>query len=84
MPNQNRLAKSNICGSDEAINLDAGLPKLLTPSDVRKYLHIGNDLLYDLLKREDFPSIRLGKSWYILENEFCKWMVSQSRVRKRI
>lgn len=58
------------------------LPKLLTPKEVGEYLHIGQNKLYDLMKRRDFPSIHLGGRWYIIEPKFIEWMEQQTKKLK--
>ena len=58
------------------------LPNLITASDVKKYLKCNNTTLYGLLKQRDFPSFRIGKKYYINENEFIIWMSKQSKIKK--
>lgn len=58
------------------------LPNLLTASDVKAYLKCNDTTLYALLKRRDFPSFRVGKKYYINEDEFKDWMNKSSKVKK--
>lgn len=37
------------------------LPDLLTPDEFRAYTGIGRSTMYDLLRREDIPHVRLGR-----------------------
>lgn len=37
------------------------LPDYLTPEELRLYLGIGRGTCYDLLRREEIPSIRFGR-----------------------
>ncbi len=53
------------------------LPKLLTPKQVKEYLGVGNDKLYQLLKERTFPSIRIGGKFYILEKDLAEWIEKQ-------
>jgi len=55
------------------------LPKLLTPKDVQAYLHIGDAKLYNLMKQKNFPSFRLGRQYYILEDKFIEWMEMKTK-----
>ncbi|MDD4699133.1 MAG: helix-turn-helix domain-containing protein, partial [Oscillospiraceae bacterium] len=55
------------------------LSKLLTPAEVRDYLHLGNNKLYELLRRKDFPSFQIGSRFYIIEDDFADWMASQCK-----
>lgn len=51
------------------------LPNLLTAKDIKKYLGIGNETLYNLLNERDFPAFRIsGGEYRILEDEFIDWM----------
>ncbi len=59
------------------------LPALLSPQQVKEYLHIGNDKLYELLTRRDFPSFQIGKPFYILQDEFIEWIQKQTRRPKK-
>ena len=37
------------------------LPEFLTPQEFRQYVGIGRATLYELLRREEIPHIRLGR-----------------------
>ena len=47
--------------------------EFLTIEEVQKALRIGKNQAYDLCKREDFPSFRVGKTYRIPKDEFIKW-----------
>lgn len=55
------------------------LPKLLTAQEVKEYLHIGNEALYRLLAEKDFPSFKVKHKYYIMEDDFMKWMKDSSK-----
>ncbi len=55
------------------------LPKLLKPTDVKKYLNIGSDKLYELLRQKNFPSLKIGCRFYIIEDEFIEWLNKQTK-----
>lgn len=53
------------------------LPTLLLPEQIKQYFKIGNDKLYELLHRRDFPSI--GGCYYVLNDEFILWVKNQTK-----
>ena len=61
---------------------NTNLPKIITPKEVGEYLRIGNTKLYQLIKRKDFPSFKLGGSYFVLEDKFIEWMDVQTRKLK--
>lgn len=58
------------------------LPKLLKPKDIKKYFKIGKDKLYELLKDRTFPSVKVGRYYYVLEDEFIEWLNKQTKKSK--
>jgi len=42
--------------------------------EVSMFLGIGRDKTYELFKQEDFPSIQLGKTYVILEDDLIEWL----------
>lgn len=55
------------------------LPILLTAKEIKSYLHIGNDKLYELLNRKDFPSFKIGNKNYVIQTKFIEWIEKQSK-----
>lgn len=53
------------------------LPELLTAKQIREYLGCSNQKVYNLLKRKDFPSFRIGHSYKIRKDEFIEWINKQ-------
>ena len=69
--------------SKEVIFSDGSeLPKLLRPKDIKEYYKIGDVKLQELLNRRDFPSFRLGRDWFIIEDKFIEWMAQQTKKLK--
>lgn len=63
-----------------------GLPKLLTPNDIREYFKtfndgksIGNNKLYCMIRSKTFPSFKIGKNYYIIEDKFIEWLNQQTK-----
>ena len=50
------------------------LPELMSVKELQQYLHIGKDKAYELVKSEGFPSFRLRGRYYILKQEFARWV----------
>ena len=55
------------------------LPRFFSTEDVRKILKIGNKACLELFHREDFPCIKIGKSFLIAVSAFNEY-VSTRRV----
>lgn len=49
------------------------LPELMTVKQLQEYLNCGHDLAYQLVRRRDFPSFRIGKFFYIKKAEFLSF-----------
>lgn len=52
--------------------------KWLRVRDVADYLKLSPEMVYKLVQNEDMPSVRIGSSWRINQNELEQWL----RVRK--
>lgn len=51
------------------------MPKTLTTKEVAAILHMGINQTRELIKRKDFPKIKVGeRKWIIYEDEFEKWL----------
>jgi excisionase family DNA binding protein len=48
----------------------------LTPQESRKITRFGTNHTYDLLRRGEMPSIRLGKRFFIPKAALMKWLES--------
>ena len=50
--------------------------KFLEVVDFKKYLNFGNTTTYNMFHRKDFPGIKIGKTWMVMEDafkEYCKY-----------
>lgn len=53
---------------------------VLTPVEAMEYLGIGKNTMYnDLLSRDDFPSFRVGNSWFVNKKGLQEWIDKQSK-----
>lgn len=55
------------------------LPNLMTPQELMAYLRCSKKTAYDLCKRRDFPSFRVGKLFYIKSDELAAWIEKECR-----
>lgn len=54
------------------------LPTLMTPKELMAYLRCSKTTAYDLCRRKDFPSFRIGKSYYIQKDKLEEWFDKES------
>lgn len=47
---------------------------MLTPKEVSEALGIGINQTYTLIKRTDFPKIRIGQKYLVPKSEFEGWI----------
>ncbi len=48
--------------------------KLLSPKDVQENLNIGKNTTYKLFQLKGFPKIKIGKRYYIFENDLESYL----------
>ena len=63
----------------ESIDAKDQLPKLISPKDLKAYLGCNNNKVYELVSRRDFPSFRIGNTYYMIFDDFVNWMKNQTR-----
>lgn len=57
---------------------------LITPKEFYKYLckngkcTIGINTVYKMVRRKDFPALKIGKRFYIIENKVDEWLNKQA------
>lgn len=44
-----------------------------TAAEVQKIIGCGQNTLYKLMKDESFPSIKIGRKYYVSKEEFERW-----------
>ena len=71
---------------DSVENHQVNDSKLLSPEMVKEEFFNGKNMpclalpsVYELFKREDFPSLRIGRKWYAPRNLFIKWLEDQAQ-----
>lgn len=55
------------------------IPVMLTVAQLQQKLNIGKDTAYSLVKRKDFPSIKLGREYRIFEDKLTEWLIKQQK-----
>ena len=48
---------------------------MLTVKDLQELLKIGRDKAYSLMHSKSFPSMRLGRKYYVQEQALQEWLV---------
>lgn len=61
MPKRSRTAMNQLLESQSPIRHHNELPDLCTPEEVRRFLRIGRNTVYDLIKSGALPCVRFGK-----------------------
>jgi excisionase family DNA binding protein len=54
------------------------LPNIITPKELMAYLRCSKTTAYDLCRRKDFPSFRIGKAYYIQADKLEAWFDKES------
>lgn len=57
----------------------AELPEVLKAKDVSDFLNVSSRYAYEIMERNDFPTIRIGRSKRVLKEDFFKWLNSQKK-----
>ena len=50
------------------------MDKYLDAKDIMSTLHVGRSTVYALLKRQDFPTTRIGKRILVSETALREWL----------
>lgn len=53
-------------------------PNVITPKQLSQHLGISLNTTYELCRRRDFPSFKVGRKILILEDELQGWMQKQT------
>ena len=47
--------------------------EMLKTQDLKEMLGIGNTTVYRLMHSKGFPSIKIGRRYFVLKEDFLKW-----------
>ena len=56
------------------------VPLMLNAEDIKVIMNISRAGAYQLMHREDFPTIMVGKRLLVPRDEFLRWMNQHTRV----
>ncbi len=48
--------------------------EILDTDELRNYLGIGRDKAYNLMKSKAFPSIKIGRTFFVTRDNLMKWL----------
>ena len=69
--------------TDEIINYEQ-LPLTLKADQVAAVLGISRANAYTLLRREDFPTLRIGKRMLVPRDRFIRWIEENTQKQGRV
>lgn len=69
------VADEQQIGSETAL---LSLPVIMTVPEMARYLRIGRNNAYDLVKEQGFPALRFGRQIRIPLNALNEWMASRA------
>ena len=49
------------------------LPEVMEVKDIQQFLKISRNTAYDLIKRKEFPTLKIGRLLRIRRNSFLEW-----------
>lgn len=63
-------------GQDSVLRVTTveALPLVMTPMDVAAVLKISRNTAYELVHRDSFPSLKVGKQYRIPRDKFINWL----------
>ena len=72
------------------MNHHNNLPRMLDPETIKKEFFSGDNMpnlnlnaVYELFHRDDFPSIKIGRKWYIPTHLFLQWLDKQAMNKEK-
>ena len=54
------------------------LPEVMEVKDIQVFLKISRNTAYDLIKRKEFPTLKIGRLLIIRRNSFLEWFDNAS------
>ena len=55
------------------------IPDMITVAELQQLFGIGRDTAYNLVRRKDFPSIKLGGEYRVFTGELGGWLIKQKK-----
>ena len=60
------------------------MSEVMSVKEVAEFLNINANSAYALVKREDFPSIRIGKRIIVPKESFYEWLNKEANKKKEL
>ncbi|MBQ6625221.1 MAG: helix-turn-helix domain-containing protein [Clostridia bacterium] len=57
------------------------LPAVLTAKEVADILRIGRTTAYELMRKKDFPSLRIGNRLLTPRDKFIEWVNKNTKIK---
>ncbi|WP_294131863.1 helix-turn-helix domain-containing protein [uncultured Clostridium sp.] len=54
------------------------LPEVMEVKDIQQFLKISRNTAYDLIKRKEFPTLKIGRLLRIRKESFLEWFDNAS------
>ncbi|MBQ8935013.1 MAG: helix-turn-helix domain-containing protein [Oscillospiraceae bacterium] len=64
------------------MNNNNTLPEVLTAKDLQAYLHISRAGAYNLLNRDDFPTLHIGCRKLVSREHLLRWIEAHTNAAK--
>ena len=52
----------------------------ITVKEFRAIYHISTEKAYELVRLRNFPSLKVGKRYYINKDKILEWIVTQNKI----
>ena len=59
-----------------------GMVEMLTVKDIQQHLCLSKNIVYQLVKMDSFPKIKIGNSYRIPKDKYEKWI--EQNIRREI
>ena len=56
-------------------------PNMITIKELQDVLEIGKNTAYNLVKRKDFPSVKIGREYKIFADDLNDWIRKQQKFK---
>jgi excisionase family DNA binding protein len=53
------------------------LPEVLKAPDIATFLNVSKRFAYSMMERNDFPTIKIGRSKRVMRDDFLNWVEKQ-------
>jgi excisionase family DNA binding protein len=53
------------------------LPEVLKAKDVSTFLNVSSRYAYEIMERNDFPTLRIGRTKRVMKQDFLNWLEKQ-------